>query len=25
MKKLRVNWYRTPIDREDLGELTLRS
>ena len=25
MKKIRVNWYRTPIDREDLGELTLRS
>ncbi len=25
MKKLRVNWYRTPIDREDLRELTLRS
>ena len=25
MKKFRVNWYRTPIDREDLRELTLRS
>ncbi len=25
MSQHRINWYRTPIDREDLRNLTLRS